>query len=724
LIDVKYHPKVYDLTIPSTLNFGLANGLQVRDTSQTGYIQRRLIKGLEDLKIEYDMTVRNNKGKIIQFAYGDDGFETTRVENQIIPLVGMSIEDIYMHYDIMGLEDEKTDLLGVFTKGTISRMKKQQMDTKSRCKKYIDKMISTRDLLVEKVFKYKNENSIKMPIAFQHIIANIQGQLNLTSNSAVDITPLEAFDMIEAHYKTLNRLTYVPLTDMFEIMYYYYLSPKDLLVVKRFHRKALILLLETITLKHKEAIVHPGEMVGVVAGQSIGEPTTQLTLNTFHLSGVSSKSNVTRGVPRIEEILRLTKNPKNPSLTIALRPIEETEQEKATNYANMIGHTKLVDLVKSIQICFDPNDETTLIEQDRLLMEQYYQFEKMMDECLEQEAKTTQKSKWVVRMELDAEILLDKNITMDDIHFAISNSTYGNDITCVFSDYNTDNLVFRIRMNSSVFNKSKKRGAASTLDQSDEIYMLKNFQDTLLNNIVLRGIVGIQNVNARKIQNSVVKEDGKFVQKDTWVLDTTGSNLMDALGLDFIDYARTYSNDIKEVFDVLGLEAARQTIYNEFVEVMEFSDVYINYHHLSLLCDRMTGTKDMVSIFRSGLLNDNVGPVAKATFEVHTEVFLDAARHAELDHMRGVSANVMCGQFGYYGTGAFNLVLDMNAMDRVSSVEVDTTNSNTEIEKMFGKLEDKSDVCSKSNIVIQNNIMPVRVTGEGICVDDDYDIGF
>ena len=76
------------------------------------------------------------------------------------------------------------------------------------------------------------------------------------------------------------------------------------------------MLLESILLKYKQSIVHPGEMVGVIAGQSIGEPTTQLTLNTFHLSGVASKSNVTRGVPRIEEILSLSSDPKNPALTV------------------------------------------------------------------------------------------------------------------------------------------------------------------------------------------------------------------------------------------------------------------------------------------------------------------------------------------------------------------------------------------------------------------------
>jgi DNA-directed RNA polymerase beta' subunit len=1242
ILGIEKYPKVYDLTIPSTLNFGLANGLQVRDTSQTGYIQRRLIKGLEDLKVEYDMTVRNSKGKIVQFAYGDDGFESTRVENQVIPLVGMSVEDIYMHYDILGVNDRDTELLEIYSKGTIARIKKQRPETRTKCKSYIEKMLLAREEIVKNIFKYKNENGVKLPVAFQNIITNIQGQLNLGSNTTVDITPMEAFEIIETYFEKIRELHYVPPTELFEIMYYYYLTPKDLLVTKRFHRKALVLLLETIVLKYKQAIVHPGEMVGVIAGQSIGEPTTQLTLNsviyeteiavrnskneikkvqigdfikeqiskstkieymedkdttyaeldeqteyyevpgatedgqtvwrrieavtqhpvinedgtntmlkvttkgcreivatkaksflqlvdgkiigvngselkvgdylpvsrktleyteifeldlkeilpptkyiygteiekacnvvdehqwwskhanktftipykrsdsaysylkktcgknqkivyepgfiytktnnisnykipekieldydfgyllgaycaegcmtkhqisianiddeyykpilrickkfnlttknythnnkgkegwtskdiriystilcniidnlcgklshnkyvsdkivfsnkqcicgfldayisgdgtvscnknrnhinacstsynlllnvqimmkqvdvtakiykcepptkdvvfptyvtklenihqcyslrianqqcnklanllnltiqhkqdkilllrekefkleycknnlilpnivngktvfenrndimmdlefdeivsieevanttnyaydltvedtrnfdcingvclrdTFHHSGVASKSNVTRGVPRIEEILRLTKNPKNPSLTVHLKPLDELEQEKAIQYANMMEHTKLIDVVKSLQICFDPQEESTLIEDDKLLMEQYYEFENMVKECNDEEDSNVEvvKSKWIIRMEMDAEVLLDKNITMDDIHFAIKNSYYGNDITCVYSDYNSEKLVFRIRMNSNVF-KSKKskgfseKGITDPLDQSDDIYLLKNFQDSLLNNIVLRGVNGIENVIPRKLQNMIVKEEGKYVKKDVWILDTTGSNLMETLAIDFIDNKRTYSNDIKEVFDVLGIEAARQVLYNEFVDVMEFSDVYINYHHLSLLCDRMTCTKNMVSIFRSGILNDNIGPIAKGTFEVHTEVFLNAARHADFDHMRGVSANVMMGQVGYYGTNAFNLVLDMKETEKLTDAQIDVSDITTEIEKMFITSESKSDICSKSNIVIQNNIANIKQGETKIC-DDDYNMGF
>ena len=148
-------------------------------------------------------------------------------------------------------------------------------------------------------------------------------------------------------------------------------------------------------------------------------------------------------------------------------------------------------------------------------------------------------------------------------------------------------------------NKTKKeKNAAESLDQSDHIYLLRNFQESILNNIVLRGISKITNVLPVKVQNNVVKDDGKFKQQDIWTLQTTGSNLLEILSYDFIDIERTISNDIKEVYDVLGIEAARQIIHNEIMEVMKASGVSINYHHLSLLCDRMTSNYGMVSIFR------------------------------------------------------------------------------------------------------------------------------
>jgi len=698
-------------------------------TSQTGYIQRCLIKGLEDLKVEYDMTVRNSKGKIIQFRYGDDGFDSVKVESQQVAIVSMSTQDIYMHYDMLGVNDGDSGLLNVFTKGAIARLKKQRDATRAKCRDYIHRMIAARDGIVSSVFRNKNDNMISMPVAFQHIINNVQGNMNLRGNSVVDITPLEAFELVEEYMAKMRRFKYAPPSELFEIMYYFHLNPRELLYIKRFNRTGLIALLEMVLLKYKQAIVHPGEMVGVIAGQSIGEPTTQLTLNTFHLAGVASKSNVTRGVPRIQEILRLTENPKKPSLMVHLKPIDEDNQERAFKFANMMEYTKLEDVVKSVQICFDPNEKKTTISEDRILMEQFYEFDRMVEECngtvAEEEGETaSKKSKWIVRMEMDAEVLLDKNITVDDIHFAIKHSIYGGDIDCVYSDYNSDKLVFRIRL-KELLQKMKKH-SPKPLDATDEIYAIKGFQDTLLNNVILRGVNGIVNVIPRKLQNSVVKQelvekdDGKYVKKDTWVLDTTGTNLLDALALDYIDTTRTISNDIKEVFDVLGIEVARQIVHDELVEVMEFSGVSLNYHHVGLLCDRVTSNKDMVSIYRTGMFKDDIGPIAKSTFEVHTEILLNAAKYGEFDHMRGVSANVMCGQNGYFGTNSFQVVLDMREMSKLEGAVEEEKKT---VDEMFENISTKeSDMCGRNKLEMNNYVSTIKQVDVGLC--DDYDMGF
>lgn len=1195
-------------------------------TSQTGYIQRRLVKGLEDLKVEYDGTIRNNMGKIVQFSYGEDGIDTTRVENQNIPLVNMSIEDIYMHFDLIGLGDSDTnaDLLAIYTKAAITRMGVQRDLLVKSNKKTIEQFIQYREMLVENVFKHKNEDFVKAPVAFSHIIQNIQGQLGLSSTSAVDITPYEYIGMVVDTMQDIEKM-FNP-TEMFKVLYHFNLSAKDILVKKRFNKKAVEILLETIMLTYKKALVHPGEMVGVIAGQSIGEPTTQLTLNsvtyeteiivrnreglvkkvqigdftkefiekaskkeyyaesdttyaelteyyevpscnedgacswerieavtkhpvinkdgtnvmlrittkdnreviatkaksflklvdgkivgvngdtlrvgdyipvskksieytesshldlkqilspanylygseaekaksvmnehhwwsnhsgklftlpysrsdsfvdkmkdearkveggsnsiilgncvyskkttqtkykipefielnynfgyfigaycaegcmtktqisisnndsayfapilelccewnistkvyrnenknqqgwtsqdlriyntllchileslcgklshnkyvspsivfsnkecirgfldayiggdgtiskkshtilmtsvskqmlidvqqmlnivgvygyiskpkkattnnrgstnikqpytlnvvnqqatklgqmlnmriskkqqacvdyvvsyehkyeynkhatmvpneingeivmeernnryedvlfdritmieevdnttpyaydltventrnfnlynglcqrdTFHLAGVATKSNVTRGVPRIEEILRLTRNPDKPSATVFLKPGDRHDKDKAAKLCVMIEHTKLVDVVKSIEICFDPNDRATKIHKDVEIIEQFYQFENLVAECNQgADVDNTQHSKWIVRMEIDPEILLDKNITMDDINFAITNC-HCSEVSCVFSDMNSSNLVFRIRLNSSVFNKGKKKGTPESLDQSDEIHLLKTFQDNILNNIVLRGVSGIQNVNPRLIKDNVVKEDNKYVRKEMWVLDTTGTNIMDLFMLDFIDYTRTYSNDIREMHNILGIEAARQNILNEFVEVMEASDAYVNYHHLSILCDRMTVKAELVPMFRSGIISDDIGPISKGTYEMHTEMFLDASRHGEFDQMRGVSANVMCGQPGYYGTNAFGLLLDMKAIEETEDAGVEMENVRENIDANFAELLEKDDKCKMDKIAVNNNVSNLSALSCGD-YDDDYSL--
>jgi DNA-directed RNA polymerase II subunit RPB1 len=696
-------------------------------TSTTGYIQRRLIKGLEDLMVNYDMTIRSNKNKIVQFSYGDDSIDTVKVENQEIPIVEMSIQDIYAHFNVPEDKSSTKALSGMFVKSAYTRQKKQEEELKNKCRFYTDFMIENRDKIIKNIFNYKGDKVVRLPVAFSYIIHNIIGQQNINPNSLVDITMLEAYEMIEKAFKSLERIHFAPPTPLFKVMYYYYLSPKDLLMNKRFNKIALEVLLQTIILSYKRAIVAPGEMVGMIAAQSIGEPTTQMTLNTFHYAGVASKSNVTRGVPRIEEILSLTsKELKNPSLTVYLKPEDETDKDKANTIQYMLEHTKLQEIVKSIDICFDPDDLNTLIDEDKEVIAQYREFENMINECMENQLTTENqdKSKWIIRMSLDAETMLEKNITMDDVNFTLNN-TYKDEISCVYSDYNSDNLVFRIRMNNIVFGsksaKASGKGKSNPLDQSDQIYVLKNFQDQLLNNIVLRGIKNIDKVIMRKVKDTLVEKSGAYNKQDIWVLDTIGTNLLDVLGLDYVDPNRTYSNDIVEIFDVLGIEAARQSIFNELTDVIEFDGNYVNAHHMAILCDRMTYSQKLISISRHGTNNDDIGPIAKASFEETPEMFLKAARHAELDTMRGISANVMCGQEGFFGTASFQVVLDINEMSHLEEkYKHEYVDKDKIIEDgLFGRIEDPTNMCSTANLTIENNVANIKIEEMG--EDNDYD---
>jgi DNA-directed RNA polymerase II subunit RPB1 len=178
-----------------------------------------------------------------------------------------------------------------------------------------------------------------------------------------------------------------------------------------------------------------------------------------------------------------------------------------------------------------------------------------------------------------------------------------------------------------------------------------------------------------------------------------------------------------EIYNVLGIEAARQSIYNEIADVIEFDGTYVNYHHMCMLCDRMTYNSKLISIFRHGINNDNIGPIAKASFEETPEMFLKAARHAELDNMRGVSANVMVGQEGLFGTSAFQVLLDIEEMNKLErTVEYDRKDEQEEIEKMFGQIESVDDACSSNKLMIQNNVTNIKPKDSG--EDNDYNPGF
>jgi DNA-directed RNA polymerase II subunit RPB1 len=186
---------------------------------------------------------------------------------------------------------------------------------------------------------------------------------------------------------------------------------------------------------------------------------------------------------------------------------------------------------------------------------------------------------------------------------------------------------------------------------------LRFLEDKMLDT-VLTGVDGVGRVHLRTIKSEQVFDDtvGGYVTRDQYVLDTEGTNLHDLLVFPGMDGTRTFSNDIHEVNDVFGIEAARTCLLDEFNEV--FSTEKVNYHHLSVLVDTMTYSGRIVPVNRFGMKKNETGVLAKSSFEETSKTMFDAAVVAEYDTMRGVSANIMFGQKPPCGTGFVDILVD------------------------------------------------------------------
>jgi DNA-directed RNA polymerase II subunit RPB1 len=147
-----------------------------------------------------------------------------------------------------------------------------------------------------------------------------------------------------------------------------------------------------------------------------------------------------------------------------------------------------------------------------------------------------------------------------------------------------------------------------------------------------------------------------------WVLETDGVNLRTVMCIDGVDFKRTYSNSCVEIFNVLGIEAARAAIMRELRGVIEFDGSYVNYRHLALLCDLMTQRGTLMAITRHGINRADTGALMRCSFEETVEILMEAAAAGEKDDCHGIAENVMFGQMAPMGTGAFEVALDIDML--------------------------------------------------------------
>lgn len=632
-------------------------------TAETGYIQRRLVKAMEDVQARYDGTVRNSLGDIIQFTYGEDGLDAQCIEEQPLHMLTSSNPDyVKAHY---------VDVMSDTSDAFLSNLE-TQVKGNAQCQALFEDefaaLLEARSLVRDGFCTAKK--TLMLPLNIDRILDRTAVIYKLDSNTMSDLNPMEVIPLVRDF---MDRLIAVRGDDPIsvEAQFNATLFFKSLLK-ERFSFKQLVsrYMMSKLALRHalgeienkfSRSTIAPGDMVGVVAAQSIGEPATQMTLNTFHFTGIAAK-NVTLGVPRLKEILNLATNIKTPALRVYQKADKRMSNQHAQALRAKIEHTSLKTLTSSTEIYYDPDVEGTVVEADRDMVEAFWI---IPDDSV---PSPEVQSRWVLRIVLDKKKLLDRNLTVPEVAAVIRNF-FGEQLAVIFSDDNAPQPVIRIRLV-----KDQKMLEEPEVPENE---LLKTLEPAILNKLTIKGVPGIEKAFLAKYEFPEEQPDGavKLIkQKDAdpdskpgWILDTTGSAFRNVLAVEDVDTVNTYTNCFQEVLELMGIEAARACIYNELHMVLSFDGSYVNARHMSLLVEIMTVRGWIVPITRHGINKAETGALMRCSFEETVEILLEAAASGELDDCRGVSENVMLGQQAPLGTGEMDVLLDAKMLSTVIS---------------------------------------------------------
>jgi DNA-directed RNA polymerase II subunit RPB1 len=639
-------------------------------TAETGYIQRRLVKAMEDVMVKYDASVRNSLGDIVQFVYGEDGMDGSFIEGQKLDHVKMNNKKFIEAYELdLSRPQQLDEYMDAWQREAVLR----NPETHGKLQEEFELLEKDRDTLRFEILP-KGENNVYLPVNLKRLIWNAQKRFKISAHTKSNLEPAWIIEKVQGLCEKLVVLRGEDMiskeaqhnaTMLFKMMVRSTFASKRVLKDWKLTRDAFEFLLGEVESRFNQALAHPGEMVGPIAAQSIGEPATQMTLNTFHYAGVSSK-NVTLGVPRLRELINVAKNTKTPSLTVHLKEGSAKDSDKAKAVLNELEYTTLGSITSHTEIYYDPDPQNTVVEEDREFVNLYFD---IPDEDFNMENA----SPWMLRIVLDRKKKDDKNLKNQEIADKI-NADYAGDLRCIFNNDNETPLVLQVRINNDE-NEEDAEGL-------DEDLFLKQIEGNLLHKMPLKGIEGISKVFMRTEKKLRFTEEGVFGDMgEEWILDTEGVAMLAVMSIPEVDHKNTVSNHVIEILTVLGIEAARGSLLNELRAVISFDGSYVNYRHLAMLTDVMTFRGHLMAITRHGINRVDTGALMRCSFEESVEILMEAAAFSEKDHLRGVSENIMMGQLVQSGTGSFKLYLNQPMLDQYA-IE-DTSNEYDDVKGSF-----------------------------------------
>lgn len=346
------------------------------------------------------------------------------------------------------------------------------------------------------------------------------------------------------------------------------------------------------------------------------------TLNTFHTTGLTVNTVVT-GVPRLLELMNTTKEPKMSSCTIHFKYSDTIKN--IIDIRNYIGNALKCTTVNSLV------DEYNVVN-----------LKDIRGNWWLRELPPANFAERVLRIQFSHKKIYEGRICLSSMVDKI-NSTF-EDIFVVSSSINECILDIFILDKDSI-----------TLPQKQISYVNEdNKYDVFLEEIVLKkfekfAISGIPKINDFMIYTGTPGKE--------WGVSTEGSNMKGIMECDLFDPNTIVSNNMWEIYHTLGIEAAREFLINEFINVISSDGTFINKCHVYLLVDFMTFKGDISSISRYSLRN-KTSPLARSSFEESIENFLKSGIFTEVDNMKSISSNIMTGKLSHTGTGICDLLVD------------------------------------------------------------------
>lgn len=671
--------------------------VQAVKTADTGYAQRKLIKTMEDAMIKYDGTLRLANNQIIQQTYGGNGNNTVYQYEYSLKMLNMDNDEIKHKY--------------MFTQNELTKFKDF---TNNDNIILFETILNMRDLIRKNIVKSSTEYKI-LSTTFM-ISVNLTRIMSLYEiSNTTEMTPKYIIDSIE----NLLHISNTPIVKIsqneknknaseddyatkitFRAALYDILNPKE--IYNKMSKNTFDIIIDNIKTQFNNNIIEPGDMVGCVAAQSLGEAVTQLTISSFHQIGIASKTQSTGAVPRINELLSATKHTKHPHMMVYLLDEIKSSKTHAQIISQTLEKTTFGKMCDKIEIYYDPSpyDTNSIMKIDGIT-EPFYNKKLSHNSC----SANIKNLPWLFRVYINKDKMLTKNISLLDIkakfctwwekkHFNAKKKKEKTlllkkitSFAMLSNNDNDDQPFVHIRFNIRDNENKKGKFNRSTLYE---------FAD-LIENFKLKGINNVDTVDAISKERCIdITNNGALSVGEEYCIYTSGVNLQQIRYIKGINHLRTYTDNVYEMFKTFGIEHARNKLITEFLSAYGSAGSNgINPQHVTTLVDIMCYSGSILSADRNGMKNAKIDPLAKASFEKPIDILIRASVFNDIDKMQSVSSRLYIGSVFKGGTGYCDIILDTEMIQNSEYIETPTVNTTTTINTLansiLGDIENDDD---------------------------------